>query len=120
MTFGLMPGFSGNVLVILFITIFLELIIYFLWFRKGLAEVFKWVVLINLFTVPLANFVYGEFFNYHELGFIVIELGVVLVEAYLIKELFSIKLWKAGILSLVANLVSAIVGIFLLFWLLSL
>lgn len=112
MTFGLVPGFSGNIFVTILITLILELIVYLLWFRKDLVEVSAKVILINLFTVPLANFVYGEFFNSTSMIFLFIELGVILVETYLVMLLFKIKSWKALILSFVANAVSAFLGIF--------
>ena len=92
------------------ITILLESFIYLIWFRKNLGKVLLYALLINAFTWPLASMVFGMGIN-----FILIEVCVFITELLLIKYLFEMKFWKAIILSFIANLLTTIIAIIMLF-----
>jgi len=61
-----------------------------------------YIILINLFTWPLANLFYGEGLNY-----LITETLVVITESLLILLMFKIKYLKSLIISLVGNTISA-------------
>lgn len=83
-------------------TLLIESVIAGLFIKKDLDTLVLYIFLVNLFTWPLANFFYGEGFNFY-----IIEVGVFLVEIFLIKCLFRLDFKKALLISLFANLVSA-------------
>src|SRR3989344_2275289 len=101
----------GFFLFALVITIILEFIVYIIGIRQRWSKVASYCILINLFTVPLANILADGIFTS---SFFIVEILVVLVETALIFMLFRNKLWKAFIVSFIANLVSAILGIFIM------
>lgn len=87
-------------------TIILEFIVYFIAVRKNVLSLLGYCVLINLVTWPLANLLYsivGLFF--------IIEIGVLVAESVLIKYLLNISWKKAIIISFIANLITAIIGL---------
>lgn len=89
------------------LTFISELAIVWLFLRKKnkLLEIVLFILLINLFTWPLAQLFYGEGVN-----FFVVEIFVMLTESILIMLLFKIRYWKSLFISFVANLVSALLG----------
>ncbi len=89
-------------LTLLLLTILMEIVVYLIFFRKNFKKVLLYCILINAFTWPLAMLFYG-LTNF----FILTEILVFLTEIYLIKILFGIKLEKAFVLSLIANLITA-------------
>ncbi len=90
------------ILINFLLTFIIELIIYFIFIRDKKLNIVLYCLLINLFTWPLANLIYGFWAN-----FWLIELCVFLIEFILIKILFNIS-WKRAItISLIANLISA-------------
>ncbi len=102
-----MAGSIFLVLIGFVLTLAIEFLIVLAFLRKNPAEIFYLCFLINLFSWPIANLVYG-FYG----GFYVIELVVILVESVLIMLLFRVGYWKALVVSFLANLVSAFVGKF--------
>jgi len=98
-----------NWLILLGLTIVIEFIVYAVAIRKNFQNLFLYSVLINAFTNPLGNWLYSHY------SLISIEIGIFVVEIFLIKYLFRIKYWKAILISLVANLITFFVGIFILF-----
>jgi len=94
-----------NLLVQFLLTIILELIVVFLFLRKDYIKTVIYVFLINLFTWPIANLIYGMGLNYYA-----VEAGIVLVESVLFIVLFKMSSRKALLISLVANFVSAFAG----------
>lgn len=88
------------------ITIIIEFIVYAIAIRKNKLALFWYCVLINLFTWPLANIFYSAFGM-----FWFIEAGVFVAESVLIKYLLDITWKKAIIISLIANITTAIVGL---------
>jgi hypothetical protein len=91
-------------------TIFVEFIVYIIFIRDDIKNLALYAILINLFTVPLANILSG---NYGTTSFFIVEIVVFLVETVLILLLFKIKWWKALIVSFIANFVSMFFGILL-------
>ena len=90
-------------------TILIEFFIYSIIIRKEFRKLFLYSLLINSFTNPLANL----FFNGTN-WFLFIEIAVFIVEIFLIKYLLKINYWKAILISFVANLITSMVGLFLL------
>lgn len=88
------------------ITIVIEFIAYAVTIRKKIPFLLFYCILVNLFTWPLANLFYGV------LGlFFIIELCVFAVESVLIKYLLDISWKKAMIISFIANLITALIGL---------
>jgi hypothetical protein len=96
-----------NLILALLITIIVEFLIFYLFFRKSPLKLFIYSVLINSFTLPLATYIYIYILN----NFLIAEIMVVLVESVLIMLLMEIKYKKSVLISIVANLVSAIIGL---------
>jgi hypothetical protein len=90
-----------------FLTVLIEFFILWLFFRKdfGFLKIFYLCFLINLFSWPLANLIYGVYDSW-----LVIELGVFVAESALVLVLFKCKLWKAVLAALVANFITALIG----------
>jgi hypothetical protein len=93
------------------ITFLIELIIYFIAFKneKNMKIVF-YCFLINSFTWPLANFFYSLFGFFY-----IIELGIILIEILLIILLFKTNWKKALLVSLIANITTASIGLLVFF-----
>lgn len=100
--------YLGMPLLALILTILIEFVIYSLFMRKNYAKLFLYSVLINAFTNPLANL--ASIYS----GIYLIEFFVIVMEIFLIKYLLEIKYWKAILISIIANVVSAILGFFIL------
>ena len=93
-----------NLLFILFgLTIVIEFIVYSLFIRKNYSLLLFYSILINSFTNPLANLIYGFGIN-----IFLIEFFVFLVEVFLIKYLLKISYKKAILISLIANLITGL------------
>ena len=97
-------------LISLVLTILLEFIVYLIFIRKNVGKLFLYSMLINAFTNPLANLFSSEYIFY----LYGIELAVIIVESFFIMLLLKMRYWKAFLLSFIANLVSAILGFFIL------
>ena len=91
----------------LVITIFVEFLILWALSRRPVITVLVCSVLTNAFTQPLATYLY----QIRPRMFLVIEGGVVLVESILIALLLRLKYSRAAFLSLVANSVTASIGV---------
>ena len=89
------------------LTILIEFLVVFILFRKDPKKLFFYSVLINAFTHPLATTMFFSFPN----EFLLIEIGVFLVEIVLWMKLLEIKVEKAVLLSFVANFVTAGIGL---------
>jgi hypothetical protein len=92
------------------LTFAIELLVIKFFAKKRWMKTLLYVFLINLFTWPIANMLYG-FFPSIEAA-IAIEAGVILVESVLISLLFEIGYRKSLFVSAVANVISALVGLF--------
>ncbi|MEN6329800.1 MAG: hypothetical protein ABFC91_05850, partial [Methanobacteriaceae archaeon] len=71
------------------------------------AQLVFYSVIINSLTLPLAQYVYLNFLE----NLMLMEIQVVLVETFLLYLLLRVKLRQAIYLSVVANLVSTLVGL---------
>lgn len=97
-----------SLLLNLLITFIIELIVYFIFIRDKKLKIIYYCFLINLFTWPLANILYGFFQHFY-----LIEILVVLIEWILIFLLFKIN-WRKGLLiSFLANVITAGLSFFL-------
>jgi len=103
---NLIPLFAA-----LLITIIIEFVVYFIIVRKNPQELLLYSVLINSFTNPLANIANGFLSN-----FLLIEAIVIIVEILLINALFKIDYKKAALISVLANIVSAIIPFIFIFF----
>lgn len=95
-----------DLLLALLITITLEFLILWLFFKDSILKIFTYSVLINSFTLPIATYIYFNVLN----NFLIIESMVVLVESVLIMFLMEIDYKKAISISLIANTVTAAIG----------
>ena len=93
----------------LIVTIIIEFFILWLFIRKNPLRIFFYAALINLSTLPIANYLYQNISN----NFLLIELAVFLIEWILIMVLFEIKYYRALLLSFVANLITAVISLLL-------
>lgn len=94
-----------NPLYAFILTFAIEFAIFCLFLKKNYLQTFFYVFLINAFTWPLANLAYDFWRNFY-----LIELGVFVVEGFLIKLLFKMNYKKAFLISFIANFVSALAG----------
>ena len=98
-----------NWLIGLGLTIVIEFVVYAVAIRKDFLNLILYSVLINSFTNPLGNLLYSYINSFYSLFYI--EFGIFVVEIFLIKYLFKIKYWKAILISLIANLITFLVGV---------
>jgi hypothetical protein len=91
------------------LTIALEALVWYLILKKKALELVFYSVLINSLTLPLAQYFYLYFLD----NLLVTEVLVVLVEIPLIYLLLRVAPRQALYLSVMANLVSALVGLLL-------
>jgi len=89
----------------LIITIILELGIYLFFIKRPILNILGYVILINCVTHPLATIFYKQLEN-----LIIVEFSVFIVEIFLIKWSFEIDYKKAIQISVIANLLTAILG----------
>ncbi|MDP3065154.1 MAG: hypothetical protein Q8N08_00265 [Methanobacteriaceae archaeon] len=101
------------ILTSLALTVVVEATLWWIILRDKPLKIVGYAVLINFLTLPLAQFTY--FYLLNNLFFL--EVVVVLVESLLIMLLFQIKYPKALYVSILANLASAVLG---LWWVYSL
>jgi len=97
-----------DIYFVLILTIITEFLVYLIFIRKNILRLFLYSILINSFTNPLANLVYGFGVNIFLIEFIVF-----VVEIFLIKLLFKMDYKKVTLISFVANLASFIIGVLL-------
>jgi len=87
-------------------TIIIEFFILWIFIRKKPLRIFFYTALINLFTLPIANYIYQNILN----NFLLIELGIFLIEWILIMVLFEIKYYRAMLISFIANFITAAIS----------
>lgn len=88
------------------ITIIVEFIVIWLFIRSEPLKLFFYSILINSITLPLATFSYIYIFHY----FLIIEIGVLIVEMIFLKFLLEVRYSMAFIISLAGNLITGILG----------
>jgi len=100
-------NFLFSLAVALLLTILTEYAVYLLILRRDPLQLLLYSILINSFTNPLFNYLYN--YRLHELY--PLEIAVVLVESIFIRLLMEVRLPKALLISLLANLASLLVGL---------
>lgn len=103
-------------LTALFLTIAVEFVVYVLFFRKNVLTLLFYAILINLFTHPIAYYFYNYLSGPHHYSafniyFLIVELIVFLTEAVLIMILLKLNWKKSLLLSLIANLTTAMLSV---------
>ena len=98
-----------NLILSLIITCFIEFLILWLFIQQDPAKLLVYSILINCLTLPLAS--YNYFFLMDNL--LLIEIGVIMAEAVLLKYLLEIDYKKALIISLIANGITGVLGFIL-------
>ncbi|MBW2993285.1 hypothetical protein KY317_01790 [Candidatus Woesearchaeota archaeon] len=93
------------ILMSLVITIIVEFFVYWLAFRHHLFKLFGYSVLVNCLTVPVV-FILNNF-----IGFYFSEILVFIAEGFLIVYLLKTSYKKAFIVSFIANLATAFIGV---------
>lgn len=99
-----------NLIIPWIITIFVEFIIIWLFIRREPAKLLFYSLLINSITLPLATYSYLYIFP----NLILTEAGVILAETVLLKLILNISYRQSLIISAVANITSAMLGIIIL------
>ncbi len=100
----------------LIITIAVEYIVYLLFIRGKPFQTLFYAVLINCLSHPIAYYAYTQLIEKYDITdllniyFLIVEIIVFLVEIILVWILFKIKLSKAVLISLTANLATAILS----------
>jgi hypothetical protein len=101
-------------LIILGAVLFIEGIVYLILIKGKKSEILLSCLLINLFTLPLANFIvfsYGFFW----LFLVIIEIVVFIIECVLLKLLLNLSWKRAALVSFVANLITGAASMFYFF-----
>ena len=99
--------FIQNLIIPWILTILIEFIIIWIFIRENPEKLLFYSLIINSITLPLATFIYIYLFH----NFLLIEIAVFLVETFLLKIILELKYEKAVLISLIANFISALVGI---------
>lgn len=93
----------------LFLTLLIEIPIYFLFDRKRIAFSVLILVLANCFTWPLLNIL----FQTTQIHLLVLESGVTITEAFIIYYFLDQKPFKAFLISLVQNSATTFLGVWI-------
>jgi hypothetical protein len=96
-------------LTVWILTVTLEFFIILIFIKDQPLKILVYSILINSVTLPIATYSYNYIFT----NFLLIETVVFLAESVLLMLLLKIKYPKALLISLTANFVTAIVGLFL-------
>lgn len=94
----------------LFTTIILEFLVIWIFLRDQPARTLIYTILINCFTLPLATYAY----YYVIFDLLLVEILVIVIESLFIKLLFNIKYPNALLISVIANVITALVGVYLI------
>lgn len=102
-----------NLLFYWIITVIIEFLVLCLFIKKEPSKLFLVSILINSVTLPLATFIYLFFYP----NFVLIEVAVFLVEIFLVRLLLEVEYKESFLISLAANLATALFGlIFSIIW----
>lgn len=98
------------------LTIAVEFFVYLVYIRQKPLQLFLYSLLINCLTQPAAYYCFNHFLAQSDVTsplnvyFIIVEIVVFLAESLLIMLLLRVKFFKALIISLSANLVTALMS----------
>lgn len=98
---------ATGILIPLILTIIIESLVLGFLVSTRRAEVLFYSVLINTTTLPPATFLYHAFLH----NLFLVEVLVIIAETVLIALLFSLPVRRSFTLSVIANTVSATIGI---------
>ncbi|MFN8285004.1 MAG: hypothetical protein U0U67_17405 [Chitinophagales bacterium] len=93
----------------LLLTMLIEIPIYFLFDRKKVAYSILILILANCFTWPILNIL----FHNTQIHLLILETGVTIAEAIIICFFLEQKFSKALLISLVQNVVSTFIGVWI-------
>ncbi len=88
-------------------TYLIELLIVWLFLRKKCKGIWFDVLLINLLTWPLVQ----AFYTGTENSFALLEVGAIVVEGVTLKYLSKVRWRRVALAAIIANIVSALVGL---------
>ena len=89
------------------LTIISEFLVVWAFIQKDAGRILLYDFLINLFTWPIAVYLYWFGVNVY-----IVEVGVVLAESILLMKLFELKYRKSLLISISANTLSFVLGLF--------
>lgn len=93
-------------LIVLLSTIIVEFLVYWGFIRKNPVRLFFYSILINSLTLPLGNYTYQYLLH----NFLLIEAIIVVAESVLLWLLLKQKYHNALLLSLIANILTALMS----------
>ena len=94
------------------LTLLVEFLVMWIFLRKEPWKLLLYSLLINSLTLPLATYSYLYLFP----NLPITEIGVILIETVLLKLLLGISLRRAFTISIVANLVTMTLGVFIYYF----
>jgi hypothetical protein len=89
------------------LTIIVEAFTYSWFFKGSSRRIWIYSLLVNSLTLPVAT----VFYRFLHISYITVEFGVVVVESLLLSWLFKISLRRSIVIALVANSISAGLGL---------
>lgn len=101
-------GTVSSYVIKFILTFLIEFFVILLFIRAEPKKLLLYSLIVNIITFPLATILYNGIS-----GLVIIELGVFLVESVILMRLLKIKYAKAVLISFVANVITAIIGLFL-------
>lgn len=96
-----------NLIIALTITIIVEFLILYIILKNSPFKILFYSLLINSLTLPVATYIYQNLLE----NLFIIEIFVIIAESILIMVLFKIDYKKALIISIIANGITALIGI---------
>ena len=90
----------------LLLTIIIEFVIFWLIIKNKPTKLFFYSIIINLFTQPFGTYLYQNTL----ISFYLVELLIIIIESVLISLLFEIKYKKAILISVLANITTALIS----------
>jgi hypothetical protein len=102
--------FINNFFAPWIITVIIEFVIIWSFIREKPLKLFFYSILINSITLPLATGIYTYFFH----NLLLMETLVFLVEIVLLKAVLEINYSRAIIISFMTNIISFVVGLWIL------
>lgn len=96
-----------NLILTLLVTVVVEFLILYIILRSSILKILFYSLLINSLTLPIATYIYQNLLE----NLFMVEILVIVAESILIMVLFEIDYKKALIISLIANGITALIGV---------
>lgn len=100
-------NYFEKVFIIFGAAILIEGSVYWLFSKKYFFEALGIAALINCITIPAINIIYQKLFA----NFWILEIVVVIIEALVIVKLLKLNILKSLLVSLIANSITAVIGL---------